>query len=91
MYAPYLENYFRSHDLMPRKHGATVYNNTNYQNPDLTSPAGWNWKFGTQNESEFTYVQVRRSLIPIHFGIVLTETTAFVLTTAVVEQSGGFL
>lgn len=38
--------------------GATVYNNTNFGNLDVISDDGWNWDFGSTNESEFTVVKV---------------------------------
>ncbi|SCU84449.1 LAME_0C09516g1_1 [Lachancea meyersii CBS 8951] len=38
--------------------GATVYNNTDFENQDVISGDGWNWDFGPANESEFTIVKV---------------------------------
>lgn len=38
--------------------GATVYNNTNFQNLEVISSDGWNWDMGSANESEYTIVKV---------------------------------
>ncbi|ABN65714.2 Glutamyl-tRNA(Gln) amidotransferase subunit A (Glu-ADT subunit A) [Scheffersomyces stipitis CBS 6054] len=38
--------------------GATVYNNTDFGNLDVISDDGWNWDFGSVNESEYTIVKV---------------------------------
>lgn len=45
-----------------RAHGAIIYNNTNFKNPEaLISAEGWDWDYGTtrgfSNESEFTVVK----------------------------------
>ncbi|KAL1582804.1 hypothetical protein WHR41_08318 [Cladosporium halotolerans] len=42
--------------------GATITNGTELQRPDIVSPDGWNWDYGTvrgyPNESEYTYIKV---------------------------------
>ncbi|SCU86990.1 LANO_0C09758g1_1 [Lachancea nothofagi CBS 11611] len=38
--------------------GATVYNNTDFENQNVISSKGWNWDLGPVDESEFTVIKV---------------------------------
>nr|OQO27358.1 hypothetical protein B0A51_05063 [Rachicladosporium sp. CCFEE 5018] len=45
-----------------RSAGATIVNGTELQHPEIVSPDGWNWDYGTTrgypNESEYSYITV---------------------------------